>query len=163
MTTYLKEDFLYDADLVLEDSLDSNGDAAAITSSAAGSVLEVAQVIDLGDGLAEGYMIVDIDAIMVATNEDELYEIWLQGAQSSTFATAGLVRNLAGLELGPGTMLTNGTATAGDQGAAGDRYVIPFRNVINGTVYRYVRVYQELADGTGETITDTIWLSIKRK
>ncbi len=69
MTTYLKEDFCYDADLVLEDSLDSNGDAAAITSSAAGSVLEVAQVIDLGDGLVEGYMIVDIDAIMVATTK----------------------------------------------------------------------------------------------
>ena len=163
MTTYLKEDFLFDANLMLEDSLDSAGDVSAIVASQAGTLLDDETIIDLGDGVVEGYMIVDIDAIMVATNENELYEIWLQGAQSSTFATAGLVRNLAGLELGPGTMLTNGTAATGDQGAAGDRYVIPFRNVINGTVYRYVRVYQELADGTGETITDTIWLSIKRR
>ena len=162
MTTYLKEDFLYDVDLVLEDSLDSAGAVSAIVASQAGKILDVAKVIDLGDGVVEGYMIVDIDAIDVAA-ADELYEIFLQAAQSATFATAGLVRNIAALELGSGELLTNATATSGDQGAAGDRYVVPFRNVINGTVYRYVRVYQEIANGTGETITDTIWLSIKRK
>lgn len=161
MTTYVKEDFLFDADLVLEDSLDSSGAVSAIVASQVGKVLDVAQIIDLGDGIVEGYMIVDVDEILCSA-ADVLYEIWLQGAQSATFATAGLVRNLAGLELGAGELLTNATATTGDQGAAGDRYVIPFRNVINGVVYRYVRAYQEIANGTGETITDTIWLSIKR-
>jgi len=163
MTTYLKEDFVFDADLVLEDSLASNGTVSAIVASQEGKVLDVAKIIDLGDGLVEGYMIVDIDAIEAGAAEDLLYEIFLQGAQSATFATAGLVRNLAALELGCGTLMTNATPTTGDQGAAGDRYVVPFRNEINGTVYRYVRAYQQLADGTGETITDTIWLSIKRK
>lgn len=161
MTTYVKEDFLYDDDLVLEDSLDSSGEVSAIVESQEGKVLDVAQIIDLGDGIVEGYMIVDIDAIDV-DEADELYEIWLQGAQSATFATAGLVRNLAGLELGAGELLTNETSTTGDQGAAGDRYVVPFRNVINGEVFRYVRAYLEIADGTGESITTTIWLSIKR-
>jgi len=163
MTTYVKDDFLYDADLVLEDSLDSAGAVSAIVASQAGTLLDVAQIIDLGDGIVEGYMIVDIDDIEVVAAEDLLYEIWLQAAQSATFATAGLVRNLAGLELGAGTLLTNATAATGDQGADGERYVVPFRNVIAGVVYRYVRVYQEIANGTGETITDTIWLSIKRK
>jgi len=162
MTTYLKEDFVFDADLVLEDSLDSAGAVSAIIASQAGTVLDVAKVIDLGDGVVEGYMIVDIDEILCSA-ADVLYEIWLQGSNVAAFATAGLIRNLAGLELGAGELLTNATATTGDQGAAGDRYVVPFRNVINGTVYRYVRVYQEIANGTGETITDTIWLSIKRK
>lgn len=162
MTTYLKEDFIYDADLLLEDSLTSAGVVSAITASQEGKVLDVAKIVDLGDGLVEGYMIVDIDAIDVAA-ADELYEIFLQGSQSATFATAGAVRNLAALELGSGEKLTNGTATTGDQGAAGDRYVVPFRNEINGTVYRYVRAYQEIANGTGETITDTIWLTLKRK
>lgn len=162
MTTYLKEDFLYDADLLLEDSLDSAGNVSAITASQVGKVLDVAKIIDLGDGLVEGYMIVDIDAIDISA-ADELYEIFLQGAQSATFATAGLVRNLAALELGSGELLTNATATTGDQGAAGDRYVVPFRNELNGTVYRYVRAYQQIANGTGETITDKIWLTIKRK
>jgi hypothetical protein len=162
MTTYLKEDFLYDADLLLEDSLDSAGDVSAIVASQVGKVLDVAKIIDLGDGLVEGYMIVDIDAIDISA-ADELYEIFLQGAQSATFATAGLVRNLAALELGAGELLTNATATTGDQGAAGDRYVVPFRNELNGEVFRYVRAYQQLANGTGETITDKIWLTIKRK
>ena len=160
MTTYLKEDFVFDEDLVLEDSLDSAGSVSAIVASQEGKVLDVAKIIDLGDGLVEGYMIVDIDAIV--TTADLLYEIFLQGAQSATFATAGLVRNLAALELGAGELLTNATATTGDQGAAGDRYVVPFRNELNGTVYRYVRVYQEIANGTGESITCTIWLAKKR-
>jgi hypothetical protein len=162
MTTYMKEDFVFDADMVLEDSLDSSGDVSAIVASQEGKVLDVAKIIDLGDGLVEGYMIIDIDAI-VTTAADLLYEIFLQGAQSATFATAGLVRNLAALELGAGELLTNATATTGDQGAAGDRYVVPFRNELNGEIFRYVRVYQQLANGTGESITDTIWLTTKKK
>ena len=161
MTTYLKEDFLFDADLVLEDSLDANGDAAAITVSAAGSVLGDPQVIDLGDGLVEGYMIVDIDAIDVTTGEDQLYTIKLQGNNAAAF-TAALVVDLAHLQLGCGTLLVNATAGT-DIGAAGNRFVVPFRNEQNGTVYRYVRAYQLIADASsGESITDTIWLSIKR-
>jgi len=163
MTTYLKEDFLYDVDLLLEDSLDSAAAVSAIVASQVGKVLDVAKILDLGDGVVEGYMIVDIDAIEVGAAADLLYEIWLQGAQSETFGTAGLVRNLAGLELGCGEYLTNATTTTGDEGAAGDRFVIPFRNVINGTVFRYVRAYLEIYNGTGETITCNIWLSIKRK
>ena len=155
MTTYLKEDFLFDADLVLEDSLDSEGVAAAIEASAAGSVLGDPQVIDLGDGLAEGYMIVDVDAIVVAADED--YTIKLQGTQTAAFDGADFV-DLAMLKLGHANALV-GDASAG---AAGDRFVIPFRNEQNGEVYRYVRVYLEIADGTGESITTTIWLSIKR-
>jgi len=161
MTTYLKEDFVYDADLLLEDSLSSVGAVSAIVASQEGKVLDVAKIIDLGDGLVEGYMIVDLDAILTSA-ADVLYEIHLQCAASATFATAGLVRTLATLELGAGELLFNGTGTTGDQGAAGERYVIPFRNEVAGTVYRYVRVYQQIANGTGETITDTIWLTIKR-
>lgn len=162
MTTYLKEDFLYDANLLLEDSLSNEGVVTPIVASQVGKVLNVAKIIDLGDGIVEGYMIVDVDAILCSA-ADVLYEIFLQGSQSATFATAGLVRNLAALELGAGELLTNATATTGDQGAAGDRYVVPFRNELNGEVFRYVRAYQQLANGTGETITDKIWLTIKRK
>lgn len=162
MTTYMKEDFVFDADMVLEDSLASNGTVSAIVASQEGKVLDVAKIIDLGDGLVEGYMIVDIDAILCSA-ADVLYEIFLQGSQSATFATAGAVRNLAALELGAGEMLTNATATTGDQGAAGDRYVVPFRNELNGEIFRYVRAYLEIADGTGETITTTIWLTTKKK
>lgn len=162
MTTYLKEDFVYDANLLLEDSLDASGVASPIVASQEGKVLDVAKIVDLGDGLVEGNMIIDIDDIDVAA-ADELYQIFLQGSNSATFAVAGGIRNLAMLELGSGELLTNATATTGDQGADDERYVVPFRNEQGGTVYRYVRAYQEIANGTGETITDRIWLSLKRK
>ena len=158
MTTYLKEDFLFDADLVLEDSLDSDGVAAAIdgVDSYAGSVLAVDTVIDVGDGLVEGYMIVDVDAIVVADDED--YTIKLQGTQTAAFDGADFV-DLAMLKLGHADALV-GDASAG---AAGDRFVIPFRNEQNGEVYRYVRAFTLMdADGVGESITATMWLSIKR-
>ena len=159
MTTYLKEDFLYDANLVLEDSLDANGDAAAITSSAAGSLLTVAQVIDLGDGLVEGVMVCDIDAIEVGT--DALYAITLQGNNDGDFANA-TAYDLAQVNIGAGESLFNATA-GNDAGSAGSRLIVPFRNEQDGTVYRYVRVYQTLSGSSDtESITDTIWLSIKR-
>jgi len=160
MTTYLKEDFLYDADLVLEDSLDTDGAPAAIAGadSYAGSVLAVDTVIDVGDGLVEGYMIVDVDAIDISA-ADELYIIKLQGNNDGDFATA-TTYDLAQVSIGAGEVLANGTGGT-DVGAAGDRFVVPFRNEQNGTVYRYVRCMQVLT-GTLAEITDTIWLSIKR-
>ena len=157
MTTYLKEDFLRDADLVLEDSLDTNGDAAAIETSAVGSLLNVAQVIDLGDGLVEGVMVCDIDAIEVGTDED--YTLKIQGTQTAAFGGADFV-DLAMLKLGHAAALVGNA----DAGAAGDRFIIPFRNEQNGEVYRYVRAFTYMdADGAAESITWTGWLSIKRK
>ena len=161
MTTYLKEDFLFDADLVLEDSLDADGAPAAIAGadSYAGSVLAVDTVIDVGDGLVEGYMIVDVDAIVVEV--DALYIIKLQGNNDGDFADA-TAYDLAQVNIGAGESLFNATE-ATDVGAAGSRFVVPFRNEQDGTVYRYVRVYQTLSGSSDtESITDTIWLSIKR-
>lgn len=155
MTTYLKEDFLYDVDLALEDSLDSAGSVSAIIASQAGKLLDVATELDLGDGLVEGNMIVDIDAIELGT--DENYEIKLQGTNTTGFGSDFV--DLAMLELGHADTLV-GTAALG---AAGDRYVVPFRNVKNGTVMRYVRAYIVVLNGTAETITYQAWLSIKRK
>ena len=154
MTTYLKEDFLYDADLVLEDSLDTDGNAEGAVESAAGALLTVPQIVDLGDGLVEGVMVCDIDAIEVGTDED--YTLKIQGTQTAAFDGADFV-DLAMLKLGHAAVLVGNA----DVGAAGDRFVLPFRNEQNGEVYRYVRAYT-LISGTGESITDTIWLSIKR-
>ncbi len=158
MTTYIKEDFLYDAELLLEDSLDSAGDVSAITAAQAGKVLDVAKVVDLGDGIVEGYMIIDVDAIVQTT--DELYRIKLQGTNVAAFATSSVVYDLSVVELGAGEVLTNATA-GNDVGAAGDRFVVPFRNEQNGTIYRYVRAYLDNTNND-ESITCTIWLSKKR-
>ncbi len=155
MTTYLKDDFLYDVDLALEDSLTDAGAVSAITASQAGKLLDVAKEIDLGDGVVEGYMIVDIDAIVQTT--DENYEIKLQGTNTSGFG--GDFVDMAMLELGANETLVGSV----DRGAAGARYVVPFRNVDNGTVLRYVRAYVVVLGAVDGSITYQAWLSIKRK
>ncbi len=156
MTTYLKEDFVYDSELLVEDSLDSAGAVSAITASQAGKVLDVAKVLDIGDGLVEGVMVCDIDAIEVGT--DEYYLLKIQGTNTAAFGGTDIF-DLAQVKLGHADTLVGGTAI----GAAGDRLIVPFRNEQNGTVYRYLRAYTEVYNGTAETITWTGWLSIKRK
>lgn len=153
MTTYLKRDLNFDADLMLEDSLDSAGAVSAITASQVGKVLDVAKVVDLGDGFVLGNMVVDLDAIEVGT--DENYEIKLQGTQTAAFGGADFV-DLAMLELGHSDTLVGNASV----GAAGDRFVVPFDNEQNGEVYRYVRAYLLILNGTAETITTNIWLSL---
>ena len=164
MTAYVQEDFVYDDELLMEDSLDTTAAVSAIAASQAGTLLEVAKVLDVGDGLVEGYMITDIDQIAVTTNVDDLYRIRLQGTNVAAFATSADIHDLAILELGSGEMMFegSGTATTSDTGAAGERYVTPFRNEQGGTLFRYLRVYT-YQEGTADTITHTTWLSIKRK
>jgi len=158
----LKEDFTFDAELVMEDSLDAAGAVSAIVASQAGTLLDVAKVLDVGDGIVEGYMIIDIDAIDVTVAADLLYKIKLQGSNVAAFATAALIQDLAQIELGAGEMLFGGTAITSDRGLAGERYVVPFRNEKGGTVFRYLRVYT-YQEGTGDTITHTTWLTITRR
>lgn len=113
-------------------------DAGLVKIDAAGAVGGEAVIADLGAGLVEGNMVVDVSAIEVADN-DEVYKISLQGSTSSTFAS-GIV-DLAILELGAAEV------TGGDADSAVGRYILPFRTEKNGTVYRYVREYCDV-DGT---------------
>ena len=107
-------------------------DAGAVTSSGAGQVDSSAKIADLGSGKVEGHMVVDISAIEIADN-DELYQIALQGSSKSDFADT--YEDLVILELGANEVL------GGGQDSAIGRYKVPFTTERNGTVYRYVRVY----------------------
>jgi len=113
-------------------------DAGLVAADAAGTVDSEAVIADLGAGLVEGNMVVDVSAIEVADN-DEIYKISLQGSTSAAFAS-GIV-DLAILELGAAEV------TGGDADSAVGRYILPFRTEKNGTVYRYVREYCNV-DGT---------------
>ena len=113
-------------------------DAGLVKADAAGGVGGEAVIADLGAGLVEGNMVVDVSAIEVADN-DEIYKISLQGSTSAAFAS-GIV-DLAILELGAAEV------TGGDADSAIGRYILPFRTEKNGTTYRYVREYCDV-DGT---------------
>lgn len=150
MSLTIKEDFNYDEELLVEDSLDSSGDASAITASQAGKVLDEAKVLDVGDGVFEGYLVADVSAIEVGTDEE--YRIKIQGTNTAAFGGTDIV-DLAQIHLGHADNLVGATASTTG------RHVIPFRNVLNGQVYRYLRAYTYMADGTAESIKWTGWIA----
>ena len=119
---------MIDTDFILKD-------AGLVAADAAGQVDSAAQIANVGAGLVEGRLLVDVSAIEIADN-DELYKIKLQGSSKSDFADT--IEDLAILELGANEVL------GGDQDSTTGRYIVPFRNERNGTVYPYVRIYTDV-------------------
>ena len=110
----------------------------ALSLKAAGAVTTTtteSTILDLGAGLVDGYLVLDVSAVEVAST-DEIYLICLEGSNVAAM-TSGSV-SLAEIEMG------NATAPADADTSIG-RFVVPFRNEQNGTTYRYVRIYTEVA------------------
>ena len=131
----LRNETLDDSGLTLKAS-------AAVTSSAAGSV-----IADLGDGLVQGNLIVDVTAIDIATN-DEMYDIVLQLSPDAAFGTAGNIQDAVAINLS----CKEAKRTDSDKDDVIGRYVVPFSNEFGGTVYRYARIYT-VVNTTGCSIT----------
>lgn len=117
--------FLYDDALSLRDA----GLLAATTTETT--------ILDLGAGLVDGNLVIDVSAIEVASG-NEKYTIHLEGSNVAAM-TSGSV-TLANIPLGNATDPADAATGVG-------RFVVPFRNEQNGTNYRYVRIYT-LAAGT---------------
>ena len=110
-------------------------DAGLVAADAAWTVDSVAKVVDLGAGLVEAHLIIDVTAIEIADN-DEFYKISLQGSSKDDFSDT--FEDLAILELGANEVL------GGDQDSTTGRYIVPFRTERNGTIYQYVRGYTDV-------------------
>jgi hypothetical protein len=121
--------YTFDSDLELKD-------AGLIGSSAAAQVGGVAKVLDLGTGLVEGNIVVDVSALEIADN-DEIYEIVPQLTNTAAFATATAIQDGPLLNLSAKEV----KRTDSDKDDATGRYIIPFRNEVGGTIYRYMRLY----------------------
>lgn len=88
-------------------------------------------IVDLGAGFVSGYLVVDVSAVEVAST-DEIYDICLEGSNVASMSSGSVCLSR--------TKLGNSPAPA-DADAIEGRYVIPFTNEQNGTLYRYVRLY----------------------
>lgn len=122
--------FTYDDALNLRDS-------ASLTSSADGSIL------DLGAGLCDGYLVIDLVSAEIATG-NEIYTISLEGSNTANMSSGSvcLAKKVFGNLVVP---MDAALSAAG-------RYVVPFRNEEGGTLYRYVRLSNLVAgtiDSTG--------------
>jgi hypothetical protein len=133
-------DFTFDYDLLLKD-------AGVIAADAAATVGGSAKILDLGAGRVDGRVIIDISEIEVATG-NEGYKLKTQFSASATFASGVIGGTL--LYVGDSSLLIGESADT-----AIGRFELPFTNEINGTIYRYMRMYTDvegtIATGIGYT------------
>lgn len=127
--TALQKSFLYDPNLLFKD-------AGLVAASAAAQVGGSAKVVDLGLGRFDGRMIIDASAIEVDTG-NEVYDIIVQLSNSKTFAS--------GIVNGPSYKVGDSSVTAQSADSVAGRFELPFHNEIQGTLYRYARVYTIVA------------------
>ena len=125
-------------------------DAGLVASSTAGQVDSSDVIVDLGEGLVEGNLIVDVTASEIADN-NEAYDIQIQGSSESDFADT--IEVLASMKLGANEVLD------GDQDSAIGRYQVPFRTEKNGTIFPYVREYCTCAGTVSTGINFSAYLS----
>ena len=125
-------------------------DAGLVASSAAGQVDSSDVIVDLGNGLVEGNLVVDVTAIEIDTDNEE-YDIQLQGSSKSDFADT--IEVLASMKLGANEVLD------GDQDSAIGRFMVPFRTEKNGTIFPYVREYCACAGTVATGINFSAYLS----
>lgn len=122
--------YIFDAELELTPSV--NLDAS-----------EDFDIIDLGAGIVDGFIVVDVDSVEVATG-NEIYTLALEGSNVAAMDSGSVC--LAKKVFGNLVVPMDGALSA-----AG-RYIIPFRNEEGGTIFRYVRLSAVVAgtiDGTG--------------
>lgn len=114
----LYSQFTYDNSLLLKS-------AGLVAASADGTIL------DLGEGLVDGYVVIDMSACEVATG-DERYTISLEGSNVAAMDSGSvcLAKKVFGNLVVPMDAALS----------ASGRYVIPFRNEEGGTTFRYVRL-----------------------
>jgi hypothetical protein len=120
--------------------------AGLVAASAAGSV-----ILDLGDGLMTGDLIIDVSALEVAST-DEVYTIALEGSSVAAMTSGSVV--LAEKQLG-------NVPSPADADTGTGRHIVPFRNELNGTLYRYVRIYTTVAGAIATGINYSAFLAKK--
>lgn len=136
----------YDAALLLRAT------ASAITSTETGSL-----ILDVGNGLLDADLILDVHTMDVAST-DESYTFILEGSPDAAFGTAGNITVLATAGLGSAAGVA--TATGGPLGTSDGvgRFLVPFRNERNGTTFRYLRLKTVIA-GTSASLTFEAWIA----
>lgn len=127
-------------------------DAGLVAASAAAQVDAANQIVDVGTGLFRGCMILDVSALEIADN-DEIYDIVVQGSSDSDFGTDTNIVELAALNLSAAEV----KRTDCNKDDSTGRYKIYFDNENDGTYYRYLRVYTVVAGTVATGINYTAY------
>jgi len=142
--TKVNKHYTFDAALELKDT-------GAVTADGVGQVDAVDRVLDLGAARADSRVIVDVSGIDLTTG-DEHYRLRLQLSNTPDFSAD--VVNAGQLELG------SASATGNSNDSTAGRYEMAFTNEVNGTVYRYARIFADVA-GTSPSINYTAFVAAR--
>lgn len=107
--------------------------AALVAATADGSL-----ILDVGNGMLNADLVIDVSALEIDTT-DESFTLILQGSPDATLGTAGNIVVLAMIVLGHASSVAKVLQSSGVTDTVG-RYIVPFRNELNGTTYRYLRI-----------------------
>lgn len=148
MGTQIDSNFIVDTSLRLHD-----GTLIAADGVGSGGIL------DLGaNSEVAGLIVIDATAVEVANN-DEHYTLIFELSSSATFASD--VHPMQAIGLG-----NNGIADSLLDNASADRgvgrYTLPFNNVVNGTVYRYCRLYVHVVGTIATGVAFTAYITQPR-
>jgi len=135
-------DYTFDSDLELKDT------SAAIAVSAAAQVGGSDQILDLGAGRVDGVIVIDAVAVDVGAGDEAT--VIAQVSNSATFASGYF--NAGCLIYGDVTLNGNDVDTVATA-AAPNHQELHFTNDVNGTVYRYLRLYTLIAASGSLTYT----------
>lgn len=141
-----QKDFSFDAATELKSS-------GAVASSAAAQVGGVDRILDLGDSRVTGRVVADITAITVA-DASQVYGIEWQLSNSATFASGNVVA--ASLRVGHATASGSSANTA-----VPARMELGVTNEVNGTLYRYARLFTRVAGSGSPSVTYSAFLAKK--
>jgi hypothetical protein len=116
-------------------------DALEVLASASVVASADSAILDLGDGLVDGLLVIDVTSVEIASG-NEIYTISLEGSNvaAMTSGSVCLAKKVFGNLVVP---MDAALSAAG-------RYVLPFRNEEGGLIYRYVRI-STLVAGTINT------------
>lgn len=139
--------FIFDDLLNLKDS-------GAVTASSAATAL--GNYLDIGSGFVKGMLVVDVSAITLVAASLTVFQIVLQGSNTTTFTEyVQLARLSLGTKIASALPYT-GTNTVGATG----RYLLPFTNMYDGRIQRYVRLYTYvIGTQVSKTITYSAFIS----
>lgn len=124
-----QKDFTYDNAGLMKD-------AGLVAASAAAQVASANKILDLGNSRIDFRVILDFTAVE-ADSANELYTILVQLSNSATFASG--IFNASAVLMG-----VAGTTQESASTAVGRRELAAC-NEVNGTVYRYCRLYTIVA------------------
>lgn len=143
MATYSKRNHVFDVNSQLKD-------AGLVAASAAAQVSSADKILDLGLGLVDADLVLDVTAVEVDTG-NEKYEIEWQLSNSATFASGNVCACVVKL----GDSSVNGS----DADSGTGRIVQPVANEFAGTAYRYARLYTRIAGTIATGINYSAFLS----